>query len=104
MCGCANLKLMIDTMQIRFRIREINFTGLTTSAKGVTATVTSESHETKTVKTEKMLGGNAAAVAVPTTVRRRSSSMGLASDDEVPSAMQLVGCINDFGLGLVAWW
>jgi hypothetical protein len=35
--------------------------------------------------------------------RRSSSSLGL-REDEAPSAMQIVGCINEDGLGLVSWW
>lgn len=37
-------------------------------------------------------------------LRRRSSSMGLAPDDEIPAIMQITGAMNDFGLGLISWW
>lgn len=38
------------------------------------------------------------------TVRRRSSSMGLSPEDEIPAVMQIIGAMNDFGLGLISWW
>lgn len=131
--------------EIRFKVRTINFTGLTNSVKGVMATTTSETHdiqihgsandvfstaqsadaakqssgEGKSSSTDQ-LGGTSAAeesknggdkandasggLAPPPMLRRRSSSIGLSPDDELPSAMQVIGCINDFGLGLVTWW
>lgn len=91
--------------EVRFRVRTIHFTGLTMTAKGVTATTTSESQEVPTIKNEKKLGTKQDENNVPiTTVRRRSSSIGLSNDDEVPAAMEVVGCMNDFGLGLISWW
>ena len=44
------------------------------------------------------------ASSVPPLLRRRSSSIDLNPDDELPSAMEVVGAIDDFGLGLVSWW
>ena len=89
--------------EVRFRVRTIHFTGLTMTAKGVTATTTSESQEMPTIKTEKKNGKQGDEVP-QATVRRRSSSIGLSSEDEVPAAMQVIGCMNDFGLGLIGWW
>jgi hypothetical protein len=37
-------------------------------------------------------------------LRRRSSSFGLAPSEQLPAVMQIIGCINDFGLGLTSWW
>ena len=36
--------------------------------------------------------------------RRSSSSMGLPPDENLPSVMQVIGCVNEEGLGLVSWW
>ena len=49
-------------------------------------------------------GGGAAAEDLTRPVRRRSSSVGLQEADEIPAAMQIIGCANEDGLGLVSWW
>ena len=36
--------------------------------------------------------------------RRSSSSIGLPPDENLPSVMQVIGCVNEEGLGLVSWW
>lgn len=30
--------------------------------------------------------------------------MGLPPDENLPSVMQVIGCVNEEGLGLVSWW
>jgi RNA polymerase III subunit Rpc25 len=106
--------------QIRFRVRTINFTRLTMSYKGVQATTTSEIHNGIVSGTSSGPPGapGAAAVnvnvgigmgsglAIPAVRRQRSSSsIGLGGDESVlPAVMQVVGCANEDGLGLVSWW
>jgi DNA-directed RNA polymerase III subunit RPC8 len=74
--------------EIRFRVRTINFTRITTSAKGIQSTTTTEGQSNNDITG---------------LTRRRSSSMGV-SEDEVPASMQIIGSINEDGLGLVSWW
>ena len=75
-------------------MRTISFTEVKSSAKGLTATTTSESNEdSKSTTTE-----------VNPTIRKRSSSFGVSPDDDIPSAMQISGSMNDFGLGCLSWW
>ena len=97
--------------QIRFRVRTINFTRVTSTAKGLMATVTSETggiNESSNGQTssggrgEGEGGGNDLSQAPVR--RRRSTSVGLDNDQEAPSAMQVIGCINEDGLGLTSWW
>jgi len=93
--------------QIRFKVRSISFTGLINSAKGITATTTSEERDDvvrnadhSTAHEPSTSGGPLSAPSI----RRRSSSVGLHPEEEKPSAMQIIGAINDFGLGLISWW
>mmetsp|Transcript_24594 Transcript_24594/g.36221 ORF Transcript_24594/g.36221 Transcript_24594/m.36221 type:complete len:158 (+) Transcript_24594:128-601(+) len=81
--------------KIRFRVRTIDFTSLTTTAKGITATTTSEmkSNTNDDIDDTPLPG-----------VRRRSTSIDLGKDAEVPSAMRIMGCVNEDGLGVTSWW
>lgn len=79
--------------EVRFRVRSVNFTQVTTTAKGRVAT-------TNTVAAP-VVDQNSIP-AEPT--RRRSTSVDLSQEDESPSAMQVVGCCNEDGLGLTGWW
>lgn len=76
--------------EIRFKVRSVSFTSVTQTTKGVTATTTSES--------------SAADASNAALVRRRSSSVDVASEEEAPAAMQIAGSTNDFGLGVISWW
>jgi hypothetical protein len=62
------------------------------------ATTTSESHDTTAA------GANSSTGLPTPALRRRSSSMGLSPEDEIPAVMQISGAMNDFGLGLISWW
>ena len=91
-------------MQIRIRVRTINFTRLTTTAKGVEATTTSEFHVKQAAVPALHRNLSDTIDESASMIRRRSSSsLGLA-EEELPAAMQVIGCANDDGLGLVAWW
>ena len=79
--------------EVRYRVRTVNFTQVTTTAKGRVATTNTE----------------AAPVVDPNSIpveptRRRSTSVDLTQEEESPSAMQIVGCCNEDGLGLTGWW
>lgn len=43
-------------------------------------------------------------ISVPLPVRKRSSSFDIPKESDIPPAMQIVGCINEDGLGLTSWW
>ena len=86
-------------MQIRVRVCSVTFTSVTPVAgKGLLATITSEEQAADFQQANVDGGGN------QPPIRRRSSSIGLSPDQEAPPAMRILGAINDFGLGSVAWW
>ncbi|OQR83913.1 DNA-directed RNA polymerase III subunit RPC8 [Achlya hypogyna] len=70
--------------EIRFRVTNINFTRVTKTAKGIQATITEATDSS--------------------TSRRRSSSVDLSDHDPKPSALQIIGTIDEDGLGLSSWW
>ncbi|KAF0695185.1 Aste57867_13992 [Aphanomyces stellatus] len=75
--------------EIRFRVTNINFTRVLKTAKGMQAVT--EAADTKPDKHEN-----------PS--RRRSSSVDLSESDPKPSALQIIGTIDEDGLGLSSWW
>lgn len=83
---------------VRFKVRTINFTQVTTTAGGsLQATTTSES-QNKGVASgmlQKGFGEEA---------RTRSQSIDLTPDDKVPAVMHIVGSIDELGLGIPIWW
>lgn len=93
---------------VRFKVRTITFTGITSSAKGITATTTSESNVAPLLKSNDAINVSKAAGAegsgTAPLVRRRSSSMDISAEDDLPVPMQIVGSMNDYGLGSPAWW
>lgn len=99
--------------EIRLRVRTVNFTKVTSSGKGLQATITSETkapapvlmdalHKTSNIEEDN--NNNTTTTGLSNPVRRRSSSIGLNETDEVPSAMQLICSMNEDGLGLTSWW
>lgn len=48
-------------------------------------------------------GGGEVDASVPQLRRRSSSSLGL-QESELPAVMQVVGAVNEDGLGLISWW
>jgi hypothetical protein len=76
--------------------------------KGVQATTTSESQERQKTDSNGYLFSNKqlndSSNDGKPLLRRRSSSIGLSMDDEVPVPMQILGSTNDCGLGLLSWW
>mmetsp|Transcript_25486 Transcript_25486/g.54852 ORF Transcript_25486/g.54852 Transcript_25486/m.54852 type:complete len:323 (-) Transcript_25486:115-1083(-) len=100
---------------IRFKVKAVNFTRITTTMKGVQATTSTTSHTSDrafglngsgpkppsgeagtNVKSEKDIENGA--------VRRRSSSADLTESANHPAPMQIVGSICEDGLGLLSWW
>lgn len=100
--------------QIRFKVKSVNFTRITTTMKGVQATTTT------TTSSSSGYGYQGAPPATETStenensndetmmdgleVRRRSSSADLSDSANRPAPMQIVGSICEDGLGLLSWW
>lgn len=73
---------------IRFKVKSIQFTQITNTAKGMQATQTNQQEEY-------MSNGR----------RQRSSSVGLLDETKAPpAAMHIVASICEDGLGLTSWW
>ncbi len=97
--------------EIRFKVKGINFTQVTNTAKGVQATTTST--------TSRLMPGNTSSKGTEgdnlksdnklddsndnRPVRKRSSSVDL-SDSMIPPCMHITASICEDGLGLVEWW
>jgi DNA-directed RNA polymerase III subunit RPC8 len=116
--------------EIRFKVKAVNFTRITTTMKGVQATTTT-SHSTATssehspleltgyngnsAKSTSQSGNNNNNVLVGNggegenetrngTIRNRSSSADLCNSAHHPAPMQILGSICEDGLGLTIWW
>mmetsp|Transcript_5694 Transcript_5694/g.8257 ORF Transcript_5694/g.8257 Transcript_5694/m.8257 type:complete len:283 (-) Transcript_5694:378-1226(-) len=103
----SNRYEMVIGSRIRFKVKAINFTQITNTAKGVQATTTTTASQ-KSSYTESSLGAPA---GVETTtnedgglVRKRSSSIDLSNSNRLPSSMHILASICEDGLGLVSWW
>lgn len=116
--------------EIRFKVKSVNFTRITTTMKGVQATTTTTSHTitserplelngnngSSAAKSSSQPGGNNNSNAVVSNggesendnrngmVRRRSSSADLSDSANHPAPMQILGSICEDGLGLTIWW
>ena len=71
---------------------------MTSTAKGFQTVTSSETHMNPQQKSAlvEMTGDT------PSLLRRRSSSICREEDNAAP--MQIIGSINETGLGLVSWW
>ena len=76
--------------EIRFKVKSINFTQVTKTAKGITAT------------TNSTMAGHSSSDD-DGRVRKRSMSVSY-DDDQVLPSMDIVGSICEDGLGLTTWW
>eukprot|EP01041_Mallomonas_annulata_P003228 gene3228-6382_t len=96
--------------EVRFRVRTINFTKVTTTAKGTQATTTTETKGPNAQPSllnslhKPAIGGINDLTTEDPAVRRRSSSIGIQNDEELPAVMQIIGSMNEDGLGLTSWW
>jgi len=94
--------------EIKFKVKSLNFTKVTNTAKGVQATATTISHSAKsdaaTSARLRSLSIGSDKGGEQTRTRRRSSSLDLTDADKVPASMQIVASICEDGLGLAEWW
>lgn len=97
--------------EIRFKVKSINFTQVTNTAKGVQATTTTTAHSVVAPRSERALSvgsvgsvGSAGGIPDGLPLRRRSSSVDLNESEKVPASMHIVASICEDGLGLTSWW
>lgn len=99
--------------QIRFKVKSVNFTRITTTMKGVQATTTTTTSSSSgygyqgappPATAAANDNSNDDTVSDAVEVRRRSSSADLSDSANRPSPMQIVGSICEDGLGLLSWW
>jgi DNA-directed RNA polymerase III subunit RPC8 len=86
--------------EIRFKVKSIQFTQVTNTAKGVqaTTTTTDHSHSIPTADQEEPDKDK------PRKLRTRSTSMDLSDSENIPGAMQIIASICEDGLGITSWW
>jgi DNA-directed RNA polymerase III subunit RPC8 len=91
--------------EIRFKVKSMNFTQVTNTAKGMQATTTTTS-QTPTFSNggRKARSGSSDDAAEGGPIRRRSSSVGLDEHQALPASMHIVASICEDGLGCTAWW
>jgi DNA-directed RNA polymerase III subunit RPC8 len=91
--------------EIRFKVKSINFTQVTNTAKGMQATTTTTAqaaiHPDMTRTAD---GAGADSTTAQQPVRKRSISVDLTEFQNMPSSMHVVASICDDGLGLTSWW
>ena len=88
---------------IRFRVKSINFTQVTSSAKGMQATTTSTTSLNATTSTSNPSAGKTDAIgSFP--VRKRSTSVDLTDEHKIPPCMHITASICEDGLGIISWW
>eukprot|EP01038_Epipyxis_sp_PR26KG_P016772 gene16772-22951_t len=97
---------MIPGEEVRLKVKTIQFTGVTTSAKGIQTIVTSESSNLNNKASQSLIPikMDDSSLFPSPSIRRRSASIGLSPEEEIPAPMQVIGAINDSGLGLITWW
>ena len=81
---------------IRFRVKSINFTQITSSAKGLQATTTST--------TTSFPNPSAGKIDTGFSVRKRSTSVDLTDVQKIPACMHITASICEDGLGISSWW
>jgi DNA-directed RNA polymerase III subunit RPC8 len=86
--------------EIRFKVKSIQFTQVTNTAKGVQATTTTTDHSHSIPTSEQ----EESALEKPQRLRTRSTSMDLSDSPNIPGAMQIIASICEDGLGLTSWW
>ena len=105
--------------QIRFKVKSINFTQITSTAKGTQATTTTTAQAHGAMHPNMMSssggvesgsshhhhrGGVGDSVEKSQPVRKRSLSVDLSESQNVPATMHVVASICEDGLGLTSWW
>lgn len=96
---------------IRFKVKSIQFTQVTNTAKGMQATTTTTDHSISFPNTPEIQSelqeGDAPPPPIPDRtpmLRKRSTSVDLTESQHIPAAMQIVASICEDGLGLTSWW
>jgi DNA-directed RNA polymerase III subunit RPC8 len=84
---------------IRFKVKSINFTQITNTAKGMQATTTTTAHVSSG-----SAGHSDEISSTSRPVRKRSSSVGLDDSQALPPSLYIVASICEDGLGLTNWW
>lgn len=92
--------------EIKFKVKSLNFTKVTNTAKGVQATATTISHSNKSdaATSARLRSLSIGSDKGGEQTKRRSSSLDLTDADNVPASMQIVASICEDGLGLAEWW
>lgn len=129
----ANRFEMYIGAEIRFKVKAINFTQVTNTAKGVQATTTTTSASTNKISPSAPLDNHPSSSTTTSTthknndvtsssenqmnnnnnnsssmdnrpVRKRSSSVDLSDANSIPATMHITASICEDGLGLTSWW
>lgn len=83
--------------EIRFKVKSIQFTQVTNTAKGVQATTTTTAHSHSIPKEQEEKTSDKP-------LRKRSLSVDLSDAADLPPTMHIVASICEDGLGLTSWW
>lgn len=83
--------------EIRFKVKSIQFTQVTKTAKGVQATTTTTDHSHSFPKEQEEK-------TTDKPLRKRSLSVDLSDASDMPPSMYIVASICEDGLGLTSWW
>jgi len=94
--------------EIRFKVKSIQFTQVTNTAKGVQATTTtmvhSQSFPKESTAAPSLEEKPSSSSSLDQPIRRRSISVELGDSSNVPATMQIIASICEDGLGLTSWW
>lgn len=94
--------------EIRFKVKSIQFTQVTNTAKGVQATTTTTAHShsfpSSSGRKPSMDQDDDSSPDRPISLRKRSTSADLSDVHTLPASMHIVASICEDGLGLTSWW
>ncbi len=107
--GAQKFEMQIGS-DIRFKVKSLDFTRVTNTAKGMQATRTSTSAKhpqfpkrSASASEGGGMDGDDDIIDVGP-VRKRSSSVDLSESEKIPASMHITASICEDGLGLVSWW
>ena len=89
--------------EIRFKVKSIQFTQVTNTAKGIQATTTTTSHS-HSIPEQDNKGERTTSLDMEPIKRKRSLSVDLSAEQALPASMKIVASICEDGLGLTSWW
>ena len=95
--------------EIRFKVKSIQFTTVTNTAKGVQATTTTTAHShsfpsSSGTRSSSIDMDDVSSLERPISLRKRSTSFDLSEHQTLPASMHIVASICEDGLGLTSWW